>query len=388
MLVRESTTFIQSVPSASAAKLRPRRFLVALVTSGLLGALFSLPSDFPLVIVIGRTVIDGMLALLAFSVAEQWPTRLPTQLPRWLWQLLSMLVITPPGAFFAYWLTTGGDPQFADVDRFQSAAVLAVFGTLIAMLVALAGIVIQREVLARAQESALKLAQSELARSDADARLRLLQAQTTPHFLFNTLANVQALVDSGSQDASALLSNLIGYLRAAVPHAGRHASHIEQEVAMASAYLEIMRIRIPDRLRYQLTVDPTLLSWPCPTMVLLSLIENAVRHGIDPRVEGGTIEVELSLLGENDKIPSGVSAAQRCLIRVRNPLGPAPLKLAFVTQIAAPTLPAAAQPSPGLGSGLETLRERLRLMFGDQAELRTLVSTDGFFTAEVVLPAS
>lgn len=341
------------------ARLRPRRFLVTLITASLLGALFTLPSSFPVAVVIGRTLIAGLLVLTAFSITEVWPRVLPWRFPRWLWQLLGILVVAPPAAFFAYWLTTGGDPRFADPDRFESAAVLAAFGTLISMWVALAGIASQREAVAREQALALELARSELARLEADARWRLLQAQTTPHFLFNTLANVQALVDLGSPDASALLSSLVGYLRAAVPHAGRSTSTIGTEVEMARAYLDIMRIRMPDRLRCEMRVDPALANFPCPSMAVLTLIENALRHGIDPSEEGGVIEIDVARVD------------QHCQIRVRNPL--------------ATQLPGSLAP-PGLGTGIQTLRERLKLMFGEHATLRTEISADRHYIAEIIFP--
>ncbi len=346
-------------PGTHASVLRPRRLLVTLITASLLGALFSLPSTFPVEIVVGRTVIAGLIVLLAFSATQVWPRNLPWHFPRWLWQLLGILLVAPPAAFFAYWLTTGGDPQFADPDRFESAAVLAGFGALISIWVALVGIVSQREALAREQALALELAHSDLARLEADARWRLLQAQTTPHFLFNTLANVQALVDLGSPDASTLLSSLISYLRAAVPHAGRSTSTVGQEVEMARAYLEIMRIRMPDRLRYELHVDPATATLACPSMALLTLIENAVRHGIDPSEEGGLIEIDVR------------QVERRCRILVRNPLS---------------NNPAGSLSPPGLGTGIEALRERLSLSFGEQATLRTEMGADRYFVAEILFP--
>lgn len=350
-----------TMPTAPKAKLRPRRLLVTLITASLLGALFTLPSNFPAQVVVGRTVIAGLIVLLAFSATEVWPRTLPWRFPRWLWQLLGILLVAPPAAFFAYSLTTGGDPQFADPDRFESAAVLAGFGALISIWVGLVGIVSQREALAREQALALELAHSDLARLEADARWRLLQAQTTPHFLFNTLANVQALVDLGSPDASALLSSLVNYLRAAVPHAGRSTSTVGQEVEMARAYLEIMRIRMPDRLRYEMRVDPAAETLACPSMALLTLIENAVRHGIDPSEEGGLIEVDVAL-GE-----------KRCHLRVRNPIS---------------THAAGSLSPPGLGTGIEALRERLSLSFGEHATLRTGIGADRHFVAEILFPGA
>jgi LytS/YehU family sensor histidine kinase len=167
-----------------------------------------------------------------------------------------------------------------------------------------------------------------------------MQAQVKPHFLFNTLANVQALVDSGSPRASGVLRSLIAYLRAAVPRLKDSTTTIGQEVELAQAYLEVMHMRMPDRLRFSLRVDDDAAGLTCPPMTLLTLVENAVRHGIDPGEEGGRIDVDVS-------VRNG-----RCTVRVTD------------TGVGI-------QPGVrGLGSGLASLRERLQLEFGGDAELR------------------
>lgn len=326
-------------------RFRPRRLLVTLIAAGLVGALLSLPSDFPAVVVISRTLMTGLLALTAFSLAEQWPRRLPLRLPRWVWQLLATVLVIPPAAFACYSLTTMGDPLWTNPDRLESAAVLAFMGMLVGPWVALGGMLSQREAFAREQALALDLARSELARVEVDARWRLLQAQATPHFLFNTLANVQALVEAGSPRAAALLSSLTAYLRAAIPHTMDGSSHIAQEVEMTRAYLDIMRTRMPDRLRFDLRVDDAALSLRCPSLLLLTLVENAVRHGIDPSEEGGSIDISITL------------AERSCRIKVENTL-------------ATPSR-SAERALPGLGSGLAALRERLRLSYGATASLLT-----------------
>ena len=133
---------------------------------------------------------------------------------------------------------------------------------------------------------------ARLERQALDARLALLHAQIEPHFLFNTLANVQALVDSGSPRAAPVLQSLIAYLRAAMPqlHEGG-MSTLGDELELVRAYLELMHLRMPDRLQLRVDVDPALLALRFPPMALLTLVENAVRHGIDPSEQGGRIEV-------------------------------------------------------------------------------------------------
>ncbi|MGZ6191037.1 MAG: sensor histidine kinase, partial [Vulcanimicrobiaceae bacterium] len=228
---------------------------------------------------------------------------------------------------------------------------------LLAPWTALAAIVRQKEAFAREQKLAFALERSELERQALDARLHLLQAQVAPHFLFNTLANVQALVDAGSPHASAVLRSLTAYLRAAVPLLHESAATIERELQLVRPYLELMQMRMPDRLQYAMNVDPSALKVRCPPTTLLTLVENAVRHGIDPSEEGGRIDVDIERLGE------------RCLVRV--------------TDTGAGLHPSGS----GLGTGLTALRERLQLIFGDAAQLRLTSAAPRGVVVEVEMPA-
>jgi LytS/YehU family sensor histidine kinase len=201
------------------------------------------------------------------------------------------------------------------------------------------------------------LERSELEREALDARLRLLQAQVAPHFLFNTLANVQALADAGSPHASTVLRSLTAYLRAAVPLLDDASATIDRELQLVQPYLELMQMRMPDRLHYAVHVDPAAASVRCPPTTLLTLVENAVRHGIDPSEDGGRIVVDISR--RND----------RCVVTVSD------------------TGVGLRDSAPGLGTGLTTLRERLRLTFGDAAHLRLTADTPRGVVAEVDMPA-
>jgi LytS/YehU family sensor histidine kinase len=218
-----------------------------------------------------------------------------------------------------------------------------------------------RHINGQAQRQALsfELERSEFARDALDSRLRLLQAQVEPHFLFNTLANVRELVDSGSPQASAVLSSLIAYLRAAVPNLNEAATTLAQELDLVRAYLELMHMRMPDRLQFSIHVDDAAMKLKCPPMTLLTLVENAVRHGIDPSEEGGQIDVSV-------RIQDG-----RCLAQVRD------------TGIGL----SGSQGSKGLGTGLANLRERLQLVFADQAQLSLTALEPHGFHAEINFPA-
>jgi LytS/YehU family sensor histidine kinase len=185
----------------------------------------------------------------------------------------------------------------------------------------------------------------------------LLQAQVQPHFLFNTLANVRALVNTGSPRASAVLDSLIDYLRAAVPRLDEPACTLAQEVQLVRAYLELMQMRLPDRLQFSLDVDEAALTLRCPPLTLLTLVENAVRHGIDPAEDGGRIDVAV-------RVREG-----RCCIGVWDSgvglRGSGPDRT---------------------GTGLAGLRERLQLSFGPQAHLRILEREPRGVRAEIEFP--
>ncbi len=123
------------------------------------------------------------------------------------------------------------------------------------------------------------------------ARLQLLQAQVEPHFLFNTLANVQHLTTADPPRAAQMLGSLIRYLRAALPQMREQTSTLARETSMVEAYLDIQRVRMGERLAFAIDVPAALATRPMPPMMLISLVENAVRHGIDPLAAGGRIDV-------------------------------------------------------------------------------------------------
>jgi hypothetical protein len=222
---------------------------------------------------------------------------------------------------------------------------------------AVGALVRQREAFARDQATAFALERSELERRALDARFRLLQAQVEPHFLFNTLANVQTLVESGAPQATQVLKSLIAYLRAAVPRLHETSTTLGRELELVRAYLEVMHMRMPDRLSFDLRIDPGAINLVCPPMTLLTLVENAVRHGVDPSEIGGRIDIEVRL------------SAARCIASVSD------------TGVGLKAL------GRGLGTGLESLRERLKLAFAGDAELELREVSPHGVRAEVSFPA-
>jgi hypothetical protein len=355
-----------TVSHAGVARMLGWQRLLWVVCAALpIGLLVSESSSTPVLVWLLRTLIVSLLALLAFGIAEQWPRRLPRWLARWFAQLLAVALAVPIGAVLAYLVTTGGDPQFASNPlRRTGLFMLIVFGLLLGTWLALGALLRQREAAARQQALAFQLERSELERQALDARLRLVQAQVQPHFLFNTLANVRALVNAGSPQAPRVLDSLIAYLRAAVPRLGQTGSTLDAELQLVTAYLELMQMRMPDRLQYSVHAEPGTLGLRCPPMTLLTLVENAVHHGIDPSEQGGRIEVDV-------EVRDG-----RCCARVLDTgVG--------LREDAA----AAGSTNSGLGTGLESLRERLQLAFGGDARLRLSALQPHGARAEIDFPA-
>ena len=336
--------------------LRLQRLRVTLVTASLLFAVLALNWESALVPLVPRVFVPALAALALFSLFERWPRRLPARVGRWAVQVIAATAVVPVVEFYFYMDATppGAPPFWESTDRLNGFLVLCSLGTLVASWVAMAALLHQRDALVVRGERA----RGELERQALDAKLRLLQAQVEAHFLFNTLANVQALVDAGSPKASPVLASLVAYLRAAVPRLSEPRNRLGQELEMVRAYLALMQLRIPDRLQFEVQADAALAGVHCPPMTLLTPVENAVRHGIDPSLAGGRIEVRVERLADG-----------RCLATVRdNGVGLQP-------------------GSRGLGTGLSTLRERLRLAFDGAAELRlSEVQPHGVLT-EIEFPA-
>jgi LytS/YehU family sensor histidine kinase len=337
-----------------------RRVRFTLIASALWGLMLSPGwTTTPTVILMIRTMLVGLALMLVFGLFEQWPKRLPRWLARWVLQVLGVAISVPFIVATLYYIITYSDPVpfWQHETRMTGFFTMTMTAVLFAPWIAMSALMRQRDETVRSQAVAFERERSELERKALDARLRLLQAQVEPHFLFNTLANVRELVDSGSPQASTVLGSLIAYLRAAVPRLQEPATTLGQELQLVRAYLELMQMRMPDRLQFMLHADETALGLRCPPMTLLTLVENAVRHGIDPSEEGGRIEVRV-------RVQDG-----RCRAQV--------IDTGVGLQNA----------GKGPGTGLSTLRERLQLTFGGDAELRLTALEPHGICAELDFPA-
>lgn len=188
---------------------------------------------------------------------------------------IAVLLVHPPGFM-------PGPTQFVG-----DALHLATIGMAIALIHSLR----ERELAVAASTRKADVAQQALAGQMMQARLRLMEAQIEPHFLFNTIANAQRLLETGSASGIQLLDNLKVYLRAALPQMRESQSTVGREAEFARAYLEIIQARMAERLRFAIDVPAELQDHPLPPMMLITLVENAIKHGIEPLPDGGFIMV-------------------------------------------------------------------------------------------------
>ena len=194
-----------------------------------------------------------------------------------------------------------------------------------------------------AVQSAAEVAEREsLKRQVSEAKMQMMQAQVEPHFLFNTLASIEHLIETDPARAATMQRNLIQYLRAALPQMRENATDLGREVDLVRAYLEILKVRMEERLQVSFAVPNGLRSADFPPMMLQSLVENAIKHGLEPKAEGGRLEVGAEIVHGDLEV---------CV---------ADTGLGFS--------PGGASTS-GTGLGLTNVRERLKLLYGERASL-------------------
>ena len=166
------------------------------------------------------------------------------------------------------------------------------------LITALAGIAGSFYFYAINKSAYLQRKMTEARQHASEARLRLLETQLEPHMLFNTLANLRALISTDPQRAQVMLDHMIAYLRATLGASLAHTHSLQAEFARVRDYLELMAVRMGPRLSYTLELPPELAQHPVPTLLLQPLVENSIKHGLEPKVEGGSIRVSARREGD------------------------------------------------------------------------------------------
>ena len=299
-------------------------------------------------------LLRAFVAVVAlFSVlvlASRW---LPK--PRLLrWPVLALVIV---GAAAAGWLAEDGltwllsGEPISDVERPYMVHTMVV-------LALLAGVL--REYRWASLNAAAALHEAELNRirlqSELTAgRLLVLQAQIEPHFLFNSLANLRRLLRTDAQGGHAMLADLMRYLESALPRMREDNSTLEREAELIQAFLAVYRVRMGARLEVHIDVPAGLRARVVPPMMLLTLIENALKHGLGPLPEGGSITVEVRQV--DGRLLMRVADTGRGLV-----------------------------PGSGAGTGLANIRSRLKAMYGTAASLSLRHNQPRGLVAEIDLP--
>ena len=196
-----------------------------------------------------------------------------------------------------------------------------------------------------------------LKRQVVEARMAAMQAQIEPHFLFNTLASIDHLIQVDPPRASKMQKNLISLLRASMPALREGASDLGRELAVVRPYLEILKVRMEERLQTEVNISEGLQSAEFPPMMLQSLVENAIKHGLEPKPEGGALVVSAEIV--HGKLAVSVADTGVGFGRAA---------------------------TAGTGVGLANIRERLKLLFGSAAELRIAENKPTGTRVAIVVP--
>ncbi len=301
----------------------------------------------------GRAALTALTLLLVFTLMGN--LRLPW-LPHRAARFLAVPLVAPLALLATYLITIPRGVGGFLSNRSAQTGWLIMSGVAVIVGLLMAFMAIDKERDREASDDALRfsLERERLQRQAATARLQIMSSQIQPHFLFNALANVQQLIESNSPRAAPLLGDLIEYLRGVVSIQGKLFIELRDEFELAVHYLAIMQMRMPDRLRFEVSLPDELASQAIPPLALLTLVENAVAHGVDPAESGGAVSVVARL------VPEGVS------IEVHDT---ADLLSSSIRE----------------GTGLTNLRERLQTAWGESAAVALNRGANGT-TARLLLP--
>ncbi|GHA01052.1 hypothetical protein GCM10008090_07680 [Arenicella chitinivorans] len=206
-----------------------------------------------------------------------------------------------------------------------------------------------------------ELSQARANQHDAESRLSILQAQIEPHFLFNTLAALKSVLRSEPDRAEAAIDDLVDYLRASIPRFNQQqqlaSNSLSQQVTLCEKYLALMQLRMGTRLRFDTRIEPELGSPAFPPLILISLVENAIKHGLEPKEHGGEVAIHITTAGTTLHIEvadTGVGLN-------------------------------ADRPTHTSGLGLKNIRDQLKLLYPDRATLDLAANPAGGVIATITI---
>lgn len=295
----------------------------------------------------------GYTSMLLFTVAGNIRQ---DRLPREAMQVLAVVAGSVLGTIIAG-LVKGRDVSQMFTERLAGVAISMGLGIGFGCVVVAAMILRAKHERDQARIAKAEAERHQLEKNMLEARLQLMQAQVEPHFLFNTLANVQHLVETDAPRAVHMLDSLIQYLRAALPQMREGATNLGREIDMARAFLEIHRVRMGARLDFAIDIPDALKARAFPPMMLISLVENAIKHGVDPCCESGTITIRAAHLGDRLKVSVADTGE-------------------------------GIRPTNGGGVGLTNIRERLKALYGASARLVLEENAPRGIIASIEVPAT
>lgn len=284
-------------------------------------------------------------------------------------KLIHIAVLAPIAAVFIAILIGAALDRYYGNDlrqtfylRFQAALVAGLSAGLLyaAVVGAIVYLRAQRVSLANRRLTSEKQ-QSDVSRQLIETRLRVLQAQIEPHFLFNTLASAQQLAQKGAPDAAKLIGHLVRFLRTSIPSMRDEKASVKQEFEQIAAYLAIMQTRMGDRLSFKVDAELAIENVELPPALVMTLAENAIKHGIEPSAGGGCITI--------------------CARRRDNEL------VVTVADTGVGLVTTGAREHGG-GMGLSNIAQRLQAIYGDGASVRLEQHTPTGCVATLTLPLS
>ncbi len=284
-------------------------------------------------------------------------------------KLIHIAVLAPIAAVFIAVLIGAGLDRYYGNDlrqtfylRFQVTLIAGLSaGLLYAAIVGAIVYLRTQRVAAANRQLSFEKRESDVSRQLTENRLRMLQAQIEPHFLFNTLASAQQLAQKGAPDAARLIGHLVRFLRTAIPSMREDKGALKQEFEQIRAYLAIMQTRMGDRLDFAITADPLIEQYALPPALVMTLAENAIKHGIEPSEHGGRIDVHAAL----DDVTLVITV-------VDTGVG----------------LNSTNGREVGGGLGLSNIAQRLQAIYGDAARVKLTQNTPRGCIATLILPAT